>query len=58
VSVDKVVVDQLVLGGKTGTARVRATITDHSGTRTIEHSVNLLKESKRWRLNWDGHPTI
>jgi hypothetical protein len=58
VKVDKVVVDRLSLGAKTGTARVRATISDRSGTRTVERSVNLVKESKRWRLSWDGHPTV
>lgn len=58
VRVDKIVVDHLDLSGRTGTARVRTTVTDEHGTRTVDRVVDLVLESKVWRLKWDGHTTV
>ena len=58
IKVDKVVVDRLHLGGTTGTARVRATITDDKGTRTVDRVVDLVRQARSWRLNWNGRATV
>ena len=58
VRLDKVVVDRVQLAGKTGTARVRATVTDAAGTRNLDQVVHLVEEGKQWRLSWNGHPTV
>ena len=58
VQLDKIAVDQLQLGGKTGTARVRSTVTDKAGTRNLDQVVHLVEVGKLWRLQWDGRPTV
>ena len=58
VRLDGVAVDRLDLAGKSGTARVRTTVTDAAGTRHLDQVVHLVEEGKQWRLSWDGHPTV
>jgi hypothetical protein len=58
VRVDKIRVDRLDLGGRAGTARLRETVTDDRGTRTLERVVHLVHESRVWRLSWDGRTTV
>lgn len=58
VRVDKIVVDRLDLEGLTGTARVRETVTDRHGTRTVDRVVDLAHEARVWRMTWDGRATV
>lgn len=51
-------VDKLNLVGLKGTAHVHATVSDASGTHTIDRVVDLVRAHKVWRLAWDGHREV
>ena len=56
--VTAVTVDRLDLQGLRGTAHVHATVTDATGTHTIDRVVDLVWAHKVWRLAWDGHREV
>ena len=58
VKVDRISVDRLDLLTSTGTARVRMTVTDSKGTRTVDRVVALVHRAQGWRLTWNGAVTV
>jgi hypothetical protein len=53
---DRVRVDVLRLHGTTGTARVRTSVTDGDGTRSVDRVLRLEHASRGWLWDWDGTP--
>ena len=60
VHLDTVSVDRthLSTGTETGTARVRATVTDGAGRHDLDRTVDLVRRNKVWVLSWDGRPLV
>jgi hypothetical protein len=56
--VDRVRVDRLRLHGTTGTAHVRATVGDATGTHTVDRVVALVHARRTWLMAWDGKPAV
>jgi hypothetical protein len=56
--VSSVTVDQLKLDGRTGSAHVRASVSDSSGTHTIDRVIALDQGSSGWHLKWDSLKNI
>ena len=57
-AVTSIRVDRLELEGRTGTARIRATIRDGSGSHTVDRRVDLVHQGRAWRMSWDGRSQI
>ena len=57
-TVSSIRVDRLDLEGRTGTARLRATIHDDSGSHTVDRQVDLVHQGRAWRMSWDGRSQI
>ena len=55
---DSVSVGRPRLNGDSGTAHVRATVTDTSGRHTVDEDVRLVQVGRHWRLAWDGRPAV
>ncbi|RNM15751.1 zinc ribbon domain-containing protein [Nocardioides pocheonensis] len=51
-------VDRLSLQTETGTARVRVSVDDRTGTHTLDQVVTLVHARRDWRMSWNGHPEI
>lgn len=49
-------VDRVRLHGTAGSARVRTTITDRAGSRTVDRVLHLVHGRRTWLLSWDGTP--
>lgn len=57
--VDSLAVDHLQLASHSGTAQVRLTVTDATGTHTVDRVVDLVEHGHRtWRMSWDGRPEV
>jgi hypothetical protein len=55
---DAVSVGRPRLTGGSGTAHVRATVTDPSGEHTVDEDVRLVEVGRHWRMAWDGQPAV
>ena len=55
--VDAISVGEPHLATGTGTVRVKATIADAGGTRSLDETVHLVQAGRHWRMTWNGKPT-
>lgn len=56
--VASITVDRLSLQAESGTARVRLSVDDRSGTHTLDQVVDLVRARRDWRMSWNGRPEI
>jgi hypothetical protein len=56
--VDAVSVGRPRFSGPTGTAQVRATVTDPRGRHQVDEQVRLVEVRRHWKLAWDGRPAL
>lgn len=49
-------VDRIVLSRRTGSVRLRATLSDPRGTHALDRTVAVARVGGTWSMRWDGEP--